>query len=200
MVRLSPNGTLVKTNNFWNLIFVTGHQVKEIEIAVDEKELQKEAALKEKEKELQALRVQLESLSQDLQERSSEASRTGQEQATKVSNLLAELQKVSVEKKGKCSKQIVSLRLVCVWSAEITILQHRPGWVFSEEIIIEAGIYYMQFVHRACILSWVRRDSKQKYCIDHNRFKKARTQEKQLVPKQWTMNFYEQTTRHTSHS
>ena len=102
MVRLSPNGTLVKTNNFWNIIVVTGRQVKEIEIAVDEKELQKEAALKEKEKELQALRVQLESLSQDLQERSSEASRTGQEQASKVSNLLAELQKVSVEKKGKC--------------------------------------------------------------------------------------------------
>lgn len=86
--------------------------MKEIEIAVDEKELQKEAALKEKEKELQALRVQLESLSHNLQERSSEASRTGQEQASKVSSLLAELQKVSVEKKGKCSKEIVALRLV----------------------------------------------------------------------------------------
>ena len=84
-----------------NVVFWFIHQVKEIEIAVDEKELQKEAALKEKEKELQALRVQLEALSQNLQERTSEASRSGQEQASKVSNLLAELQKVSVEKKGK---------------------------------------------------------------------------------------------------
>lgn len=90
---------------------VTVSQVKEIEIAVDEKELQKEAALKEKEKELQALRVELESLSQNLQERNSEASRTGQEQASKVSSLLAELQKISVEKKGKCYS--VS-RLVCI--------------------------------------------------------------------------------------
>ena len=76
-------------------------QVKEIEIAVDEKELQKEAALKEKEKELQALRIQLESLSESLQSRNSEASRSEQEQASKVSNLLAELQKVTVDKKGK---------------------------------------------------------------------------------------------------
>ena len=76
-------------------------QVKEIEIAVDEKELQKEAALKEKEKELQALRVQLETLSQNLQDYTSEKSRTGQKQASKVSNLLAELQKVTVDKKGK---------------------------------------------------------------------------------------------------
>lgn len=75
--------------------------MKEIELAVDEKELQKEAALKEKEKELQALREQMESLSQNLQSRTSEASRTGQEQANKMSNLLAELQKTSVEKKGK---------------------------------------------------------------------------------------------------
>lgn len=59
---------------------------------MDEKELQKEAALKEKEKELQALREQMESLSQNLQSRTSEASRTGQEQANKMSNLLAELQ------------------------------------------------------------------------------------------------------------
>ena len=90
------------SDNKQSLSFVTVSQVKEIEIAVDEKELQKEAALKEKEKELQALRVQLESLSQNLQERNSEASRTGQEQASKVSNLLAELQNISVEKKGKC--------------------------------------------------------------------------------------------------
>lgn len=76
-------------------------QVKEIEIAVDEKELQKEAALKEKEKELQALRIQLESLSESLQSRNSEASRSQEEQASKVSNLLAELQKVTVDKKGK---------------------------------------------------------------------------------------------------
>lgn len=76
-------------------------QVKEIEIAVDEKELQKEAALKEKEKELQALRIQLESLSESLQSRNSEASRSEQEQTSKVSNLLAELQKVTVDKKGK---------------------------------------------------------------------------------------------------
>ena len=76
-------------------------KVKEIEIAVDEKELQKEAALKEKEKELQALRVQLETLSQNLQQSSYEASRTGQEQASKVSNLLAELQRVTVDKTGK---------------------------------------------------------------------------------------------------
>ena len=75
--------------------------MKEIEIAVDEKELQKEAALKEKEKELQALRVQMETLSHNLQEYTSEASRTGQEQASKVSNLLAELQRVTVDKKGK---------------------------------------------------------------------------------------------------
>ena len=76
-------------------------QVKEIEIAVDEKELQKEAALKETEKELQALRIHLESLSESLQSRHSEASRSEQEQASKVSNLLAELQKVTVDKKGK---------------------------------------------------------------------------------------------------
>lgn len=76
-------------------------QVKEIEIAVDEKELQKEAALKEKEKELQALRIQLGSLSESLQSRDSETSRSEQEQASKVSNLLAELQKVTVDKKGK---------------------------------------------------------------------------------------------------
>ena len=54
-------------------------------------------ALKEKEKELQALRVQL----QDQQQSSLEASRTGQEQASKVANLLAELQRVTVDKKGK---------------------------------------------------------------------------------------------------
>lgn len=81
-------------------------QVKEIEIAVDEKELQKEAALKEKEKELQALRIQLESLSESLQSRHSEASRSEQEQASKVSNLLAELQKVTVDKKGKWNVEL----------------------------------------------------------------------------------------------
>lgn len=81
-------------------------QVKEIEIAVDEKELQKEAALKEKEKELQALRIQLESLSESLQSRNSEASRSEQEQASKVSNLLAELQKVTVDKKGKWNVEL----------------------------------------------------------------------------------------------
>lgn len=81
-------------------------QVKEIEIAVDEKELQKEAALKEKEKELQALRIQLESLSESLQSRYSEASRSEQEQASKVSNLLAELQKVTVDKKGKWNVEV----------------------------------------------------------------------------------------------
>lgn len=81
-------------------------QVKEIEIAVDEKELQKEAALKEKEKELQALRIQLESLSESLQSRNSEASRSEQEKASKVSNLLAELQKVTVDKKGKWNVEL----------------------------------------------------------------------------------------------
>lgn len=81
-------------------------QVKEIEIAVDEKELQKEAALKEKEKELQALRIQLESLSESLQSRNSEASRSEQEQTSKVSNLLAELQKVTVDKKGKWNVEL----------------------------------------------------------------------------------------------
>ena len=81
-------------------------QVKEIEIAVDEKELQKEAALKEKEKELQALRIQLESLSESLQSRNSETSRSEQEQASKVSNLLAELQKVTVDKKGKWNVEL----------------------------------------------------------------------------------------------
>lgn len=81
-------------------------QVKEIEIAVDEKELQKEAALKEKEKELQALRIQLESLSESLQSRNSETSRSEQEQASKVSNLLVELQKVTVDKKGKWNVEL----------------------------------------------------------------------------------------------
>lgn len=38
---------------------------------------------------------------QDQQQSSLEASRTGQEQASKVSNLLAELQRVTVDKKGK---------------------------------------------------------------------------------------------------
>lgn len=84
-----------------SLLHVIVPQVKEIEIAVDEKELQKEVALKEKEKELQALRMQLGSLSHNLHERTSEASRSGQEQASKVSNLLAELQKMSIDKKGK---------------------------------------------------------------------------------------------------
>lgn len=82
---------------------MTELQVKEIEIAVDEKELQKEAALKEKEKELQALRGQLESLSHNLHEHTSEASRSGQEQANKVSSLLTELQKATGDKKGKWS-------------------------------------------------------------------------------------------------
>ena len=78
-------------------------KVKEIEIAVDEKELQKEAALKEKEKELQALKLQLEELSHNLHEHGLQASKTGQEQASKVSSLLAELQRVTVDKKGKQS-------------------------------------------------------------------------------------------------
>lgn len=96
--------------------------MKEIEIAVDEKELQKEAALKEKEKELQALREQMESLSENLQSKTSEASRTGQEQASKMSNLLAELQKKSVEKRGKrslkystCNGLNVRQTFTCVW-------------------------------------------------------------------------------------
>ena len=85
--------------------------MKEIEIAVDEKELQKEAALKEKEKELQALRVQLDALSQNLQVQTSEASRSGQEQASKMSNLLAELQRTTVDKKGKRNNVTVTMQV-----------------------------------------------------------------------------------------
>ena len=75
--------------------------MREIEIAVDEKELQKEAALKEKEKELQHLRDQMDDTAQRLQEHEKFSSRTEQEQAGVAAVLRGDLNRSLSEKEGK---------------------------------------------------------------------------------------------------
>ena len=76
--------------------------MREVEIAVDEKELQKEAALKEKEKELQQLRSQIDDTNQRLQNREKLSSQTKQEQAGLAAVLRGDLNKTVAEKQGKC--------------------------------------------------------------------------------------------------
>ena len=71
-------------------------KVKEIEIAVDEKELQKEAALKEKEKELHQLREQIEELT-------NVSSQSEKKQNGLVLELRSKLQQASAERESKYS-------------------------------------------------------------------------------------------------